>query len=59
MGDVRKVVTPDLEKSFSKQTQGMKSVIERAMQQGTIKQLTNRAGNRVEVSKIKGSRKVT
>ncbi|WP_156481878.1 hypothetical protein [Ferroacidibacillus organovorans] len=56
MGDVRKVVTPDLEKSFSKQTQGMKSVIERAMQQGTIKQLTNRAGKSVEVSKIKGSR---
>ena len=52
MGDKIKVVTPDLEKSFSKQTQGMKDIVERAIQQGAIKQITNRSGNTIEASKL-------
>lgn len=47
-----KIVTPDLEKSFSKQTDEMKRVIDQAMKKGTIKELVNRSGNKVDLSKI-------
>jgi hypothetical protein len=52
MANKNKIVTPDLEKSFSKQTDEMKKVIDQAMEQGTIKVLVNRSGNKVDLSKI-------
>ncbi len=52
MANKNKIVTPDLEKSFSKQTNEMKKVIDQAMKQGTIKELVNRSGNKVDLSKI-------
>jgi len=52
MGESRKVVTPDLEKSFSKQTQGMKSIVVRAIQQGAIRRITNPSGNSIDVSRL-------
>ena len=57
MSQVRKIVTTDLEKSFSKQTEGMKSIVERAIQQGTIKQVTNRYGNKFDASKLQSRKK--
>ena len=52
MSDKIKIVSPDLEKSFSKQTQGMKNIVDRAIREGAIKQITNRYGNTIEVSKL-------
>ncbi len=52
MANKNKIVTPDLEKSFSKQTDEMKKVIDQAMKHGTIKELVNRSGNKVDLSKI-------
>lgn len=52
VADVQKIVTPDLEKSFSKQTQGMKNIIDQAMRQGAIKVVANRTGHKVDLSKI-------
>lgn len=53
MADKQKIVTPDLEKSFSKQTHGMKRIIEAAIQKGIIKEITNRVGNSIDISKIR------
>lgn len=50
--DVQKIVTPDLEKSFSKQTQDMKNIIDQAVRQGVIKVVANRIGHKVALSKI-------
>jgi hypothetical protein len=52
MADVQKVVTPDLEKSFSKKTQGMKNIIDQAVRQGAIREVVNRTGHLVDLSKI-------
>jgi hypothetical protein len=52
VADGRKTVTPDLEKSFSKQTQDMKNIIDQALLQGEIREVVNRAGHPVELSKI-------
>lgn len=39
-----KVVLPGLEKSFSKETEEMKKIVEEARQQGLLKRLKNRVG---------------
>lgn len=53
MADRPKVVTPDLEKSFSKKTKDMKNIIDQAVRQGAIKGVVNRTGHVVDLSKIK------
>ena len=57
MGEVRKIVTPDLEKSFSKQTQGMKNIVQQAIQRGAISEITNRSGNKINISKLQHTNK--
>lgn len=49
MSQVKKIITPDLEKSFSKKTDGMKHIISSAITDGTIKIITNRAGRTILV----------